>query len=278
MPIFPDENVHRALEQAAVKNGVPVTLLMGIAFAESSFKPSAVGPKTRLGWSAQGLMQLSPQIIARYGVTDPLNAAQSADAAAQLLKNLAKPLNWNVPRMLASYNWGVGNVANATNTGKPWPKEVFSYVNKVMAARLYYEDQAQPDGATLLEKINNAVTGLRRLNPAWAPALALEKMWSGWYALHRADDVAQQLNVFPELTAMWRAYADAFVRAPLTDGTTPLPSKIEPDAWKRATQLIEDGKKKFDDVGARLGELGIGGLGLALILLAIAFSGGGRRS
>lgn len=287
MSTYPDAPVYEALKAAAIKYEMPITLLMGVAFVESRFNPTAVGPKTSKGWQAQGLMQLSPQIIARYDVTDPLDPVQSAAAGAALLKALAKPLAWNIDRMLASYNWGVANVANATNTGAAWPKQVYVYVQHVKDARLFYEDQAQPAGRALLEQMNNAITGLAAINPMWGPAGIVANNWRAWYSLHKEDNVAEIANQLPVLEDLWKQYDKAFDRAPLTDEHTPLPDKIQPNATAAAAAnaIVDAAKKKagqvikvVEDLPAELGTAAqFGGYVLVGALLLYAAAAGRRR-
>lgn len=75
MPLF---------QQAAEKHDVPVNALIALAHQESRFNTSATGVQTKYG-KAQGIMQYIPPTANSLGI-DPLNAAQSIDAAAMQLR------------------------------------------------------------------------------------------------------------------------------------------------------------------------------------------------
>lgn len=236
MAVLPTSDVYVALRDAAVKSQVPITLLMAVAWAESSFDPKAIGSPTSEGWRAQGLMQLSPAIVAKYGVSDPFSAAQSAAAGARYIAALGSTLKWNVPKMLAAYNWGPGNVARAIREKKTYPKSVQDYIRKVTRARSYYEDAAgEPVGDTWVKQLGNAVDGLEKLNPAWKPAQDLKARWSLWLRMFGS---APLVDLSPATQDLWTDYERAFMRAPLTDATTPAPRKLEPNLWLRAVRAI----------------------------------------
>lgn len=74
-------DVSQAISTAAQKNGVDAGTLSRIAMVESSGNPSAVNG------SSQGLFQFQPETAKQYGLTNPMDAASSADAAARLLKD-----------------------------------------------------------------------------------------------------------------------------------------------------------------------------------------------
>lgn len=268
MPIFPNEPVYKALLAAAREYNVPVTLLMGVAFAESSFDPTKVGPITTAG-NAKGLMQLTDAIARAFGVTDPFDPRQSARAGARLLAELGKAYAWDPDKMLAGYVWGVSNV----NQGKPWPYEVTRYITRVKNARLFYETQGKPVGATQAERIAYATKALDRLNPSWAPA---------------QQALAFVVKSPSDFRGQWANYNRVFPRAPVTDPSTPAPSQITPDtplqnAVKDAKMTInvaanETGLSSFaDSVGEFLGS-GVNVLLLCCGVFLLAHSRSSRRS
>lgn len=125
----PPANIRRALQTASDRTGVPVSLLIALAYTESRYKPRAVSHA-----GAKGLMQLMPVITKKYGVTDPFNAHQSALAGAKVLKALFNKYgNWE--QTLAAYNWGPGNV-NRKPLASQWPTSVKTYVSRIQGARV----------------------------------------------------------------------------------------------------------------------------------------------
>lgn len=269
MAFEPTAEVLAALRTAASATGVPLSLLWGVAFAESSFDPSAVGPVTASGERAQGLMQLMPKVAAANGVTDPLDAAQSAMGGARELRKLGKALQWNVSKMLAAYNWGPINFARAQNAGQAVPASVAKYVRKALAAREVYRRKAPRPEGSIVEVLNAAIEALSALNPTYAPATKTRDEWRKFYAAGQHGNVLSVLNN-PILRAHWRNYSAAYERAPLTDETTPAPELLEPSAAVTAAKVVEDIKEGAGDAA-----LGIGG---GLFVLALFwFAASGRR-
>lgn len=63
-------------------------LVRAVIQVESGGDSRAVGPMTRFGWRAKGLMQLSPDVMRQYGVTDPFNGDQNVAAGTAYLRDL----------------------------------------------------------------------------------------------------------------------------------------------------------------------------------------------
>ena len=93
---------------------------------ESSFTAGAMSPK-----GAQGLMQLMPDTAARYGVTNPYDAAQNIKGGTRYLKDLLKMFNGRVDLALAGYNAGEGAVMKYGNTIPPY-SETRNYVRLIL--------------------------------------------------------------------------------------------------------------------------------------------------
>lgn len=87
------------------QNGVDPYLIFCLMHQESGFASRVVSPK-----GAQGLMQLMPGTAARYGVTNPFDAAQSISAGTRYLKDLLQMFGGRVDLALAGYNAGEGAV------------------------------------------------------------------------------------------------------------------------------------------------------------------------
>lgn len=266
MAYEPTVDVLAALRSAAAATNVPLSLLWGVAFAESSFDPTKVGPLTAAGVQAKGLMQLTPDVIAKYRVTDPFDAQQSALAGAKYLAALAKPLAWDVPAMLGAYVWGAANYARMKATGGKLPAEVSTYVRRALAARDVYRAKADRPLGSLMSALNTAIMNLAALNPTWAPATMARDAWTQrsatWpgYAARSGDtDAAALLN--PLLRAQWRNYQLAYERAPITDESTPRPELVEPDLWAGVSQTVDRAKKAATE--------GAYGLGAGLFVVAL---------
>ena len=106
--------------------GVDPFLIYCTMAQESSFTAGAMSPK-----GAQGLMQLMPDTAARYGVTNPYDAAQSIKGGTRYLKDLLKMFNGRVDLALAGYNAGEGAVMKYGNTVPPY-SETRNYVRLIL--------------------------------------------------------------------------------------------------------------------------------------------------
>ncbi|PWT72892.1 MAG: hypothetical protein C5B60_08910 [Chloroflexi bacterium] len=120
----PAGNIPALLDSKADQYGVPRQLVRTVAQMESSFNPKADSGE------AQGLMQLSPPTAKRFGVTDPFDPTQSADAGVRLLAELIDQNQGDMRRVLAGYNAGQGAVEKYN--GVPPYTETQNYVNKGM--------------------------------------------------------------------------------------------------------------------------------------------------
>jgi soluble lytic murein transglycosylase-like protein len=106
--------------------GVDPFLIYCTMAQESSFTTGATSGK-----GAQGLMQLMPDTAARYGVTNPYDAAQSIKGGTRYLKDLLKMFNGRVDLALAGYNAGEGAVMKYGNTVPPY-SETRNYVRLIL--------------------------------------------------------------------------------------------------------------------------------------------------
>jgi hypothetical protein len=264
----PSAEVLLQLRAAAEQTGVPLSLLWGVAFAESGFDPSKDSGK------AKGLMQLSPQICATYGVTDPFDARQSALAGAKLLARLGKALQWNLDAMLSAYVWGPTAYAKARAQGAKIPAEVTTYVRRALAARDVYRAKADRPHGSITQALNIAIEALAKLNPTWPPASMVRDAWRSFFARRGGDsDAAALLN--PDLAAQWHGYAAAYERAPITDESTPLPELLRPDLWRAAADKIDRTVHALEDVAENTA-IGLGA-GVFAVLLFWWFASNKRR-
>lgn len=105
------------------KYGLPEGMLYKQAGIESSFGKEMLSPKGAQGWF--GFM---PATAKEYGLADPNDFAQSADAAGRKMRDLMKKHSGNVDYALVDYNGG-GKAVTALRDGKPW-KESAGYLAK----------------------------------------------------------------------------------------------------------------------------------------------------
>jgi soluble lytic murein transglycosylase-like protein len=108
------------------QNGVDPYLIYCLMSQESSFSTGATSPK-----GAQGLMQLMPDTAARYGVTNPYDAAQNIKGGTRYLKDLLMMFNGRVDLALAGYNAGEGAVMKFGYTVPPY-EETRNYVTLIL--------------------------------------------------------------------------------------------------------------------------------------------------
>lgn len=102
----PPAPILTVLQNAANSSGVPLPILESVAQQESSYNPSAVSSA-----GAVGLMQIMPANFASFGVTNPTDPQQSANAGANYLAQLYQQYgNWN--QALVAYNQGPTALAN----------------------------------------------------------------------------------------------------------------------------------------------------------------------
>jgi soluble lytic murein transglycosylase-like protein len=168
-PQQPAASVALALASASKATGVDLTLLRGIAWVESRYNPSAVGPVTKRGWRAQGLMQLGPEAL--VGVADPYDPVQNALAGAKLLAGYLKQFGGDTRRALAAYNWGPGNLAKHSTI----PTEVSTYVANVLD-RQAVEKPAAP-AASSPKPVEAAPPPLPIRTPAETARAAVNATW-----------------------------------------------------------------------------------------------------
>jgi len=113
------------IDKASRTYGVDRDLISSVIDAESGYDPDATSPK-----GAMGLMQLMPDTARGLGVKDAYDPEQNIMGGTRFLKYLLDRYDGNVPRALAAYNWGMGNVERST-TGR-LPEETRGYIAKIM--------------------------------------------------------------------------------------------------------------------------------------------------
>jgi soluble lytic murein transglycosylase-like protein len=112
----PNVPYREILVRAAREAGIPLSLLVAVASAESGFNPRA---ESHAG--ARGVMQLMPETAKELGVKDVWDPAENIPAGARYLARLLKQFN-DTTLAVAAYNAGpsrvaaVGRVPNITET------------------------------------------------------------------------------------------------------------------------------------------------------------------
>lgn len=128
----PQLNRHAAaFREAARRHRIDDAWLRAVAHAESGFDALAISPK-----GALGVMQLMPETIARYGLSDAMDPAQSIDAGARHLAMLLRHYRGDRELAAAAYNAGIGAVAR--HGGVPPYRETREYVAKVATLHARY--------------------------------------------------------------------------------------------------------------------------------------------
>jgi soluble lytic murein transglycosylase-like protein len=113
-------------DTAEEETGTPADLIMSVIHSESSFDPDKVSKR-----GAVGLMQLTPVVAKKYGVTDPLDPVQNIRAGAKYIADLLKRYDGNQELALAAYHAGPEHVKEAGRR-VPSSSTTQNYVRKTM--------------------------------------------------------------------------------------------------------------------------------------------------
>lgn len=128
-PLANGDNPFKSVEAAW---RVPPGLLDRVWDAESGR-----GRSMRSSAGAEGHFQFMPGTAKQYGLRDPYDLAQSANAAGHMLSDLLRKYGGNLAKALAGYNWGSGNLdRDIAQHGEAWqsflPRETKGYLGRVL--------------------------------------------------------------------------------------------------------------------------------------------------
>ena len=126
---------NKQIQNVAKKYEIDPALLRAVILAESRYNPAAVSPR-----GASGLMQLMPDTVERYKVSDVFDPKQNIRAGAQYLRDLLKLFDNDLELAIAAYNAGEGAVIKNGRRIPPYPETV-AYVPKVLAYYRQYQEQ-----------------------------------------------------------------------------------------------------------------------------------------
>lgn len=112
----------------ATRAGIDPSLALAVLDAESRGRPDARSPA-----GAIGLMQLMPGTAADLGV-NPADPAENVRGGVDYLAMLNRRYGGDRRRMLAAYNWGMGNVDGWNGDMGTLPRETRSYIGRVEGA------------------------------------------------------------------------------------------------------------------------------------------------
>lgn len=119
-------------DAAASEYGVDPTILKGIAYAESRFRPDIISGKVASPAGAVGLMQFMPATAKEMGI-NPLDPAEAVFGAAAYLRQSLDKFDGDVEKAVASYNFGRNrDLYGKSDWHKGLPAETRNYVGTVL--------------------------------------------------------------------------------------------------------------------------------------------------
>lgn len=132
-----EEKYRPIIAAAEVANGIPTGMLHRLIKTESSFRQDVIDGSRASPVGALGIAQFMPATAREWGI-NPLDPLSAISGAGRYLAWLARYFKGDWQKAVASYNWGIGNVAKAaTKYGTAWatyaPPETRSYLLKVYA-------------------------------------------------------------------------------------------------------------------------------------------------
>lgn len=127
----------KQLTEVEQRYQLPPGLLDKVWKQESSRGANLLSPK-----GAKGHFGFMDPTAKQYGLSDPNNFQESADAAGRMYRDLLKANGGNLDRALAAYNWGQGNLNNKGLDQAP--EETRNYIREIKAGM---QSEAPPSAA-----------------------------------------------------------------------------------------------------------------------------------
>lgn len=121
------------IEEASNRFGLSFSLLKAMIKVESNFNSKAVSRK-----GALGLMQVMPENLKAFQISDPFNPKQNIIGGARYFRSLIDRFDGKLPLALAAYNAGPTKVDRYRDI--PPIKETEDYVKKVMKYFYLYKN------------------------------------------------------------------------------------------------------------------------------------------
>lgn len=104
-------DIDRFIDERAPGLMLDPVMVKAMVMAESSYNPKAIGPRTRNGEQAVGLLQLMPGTAQRLGVTDRTDVVQNLTGGMTDLGRFAIMYQGDMDKILAAHHAGEGAVA-----------------------------------------------------------------------------------------------------------------------------------------------------------------------
>lgn len=134
-------NAQELMTEIELQYGLPSGLLDSVWKQESNRGQNMLSPA-----GARGHFQFMPKTAKEFGLKDPDDFAESADAAARKLQGLLKQYGGDLKMALAAYNWGQGNLGKYGVENAP--KETRDYVKEIPKRMESARDAKAPSSAT----------------------------------------------------------------------------------------------------------------------------------
>ena len=121
------------IQEASRQFGLSFSLLKAMIRVESNFNSKAISKK-----GALGLMQVMPENLKAFRITDPFNPKENIMGGARYFRALVDRFDGKLPLALAAYNAGPNTVDKYMDI--PPIKETKDYVKKVMKFFYVYKN------------------------------------------------------------------------------------------------------------------------------------------
>lgn len=154
--------------------GLPASMWQTSGMIESGLNPATPDSVVK-GVHYQGMWQMGPAMQAQYGVKDPMDPKQEANAYGRAMDDYLSLYRGDLAKAVAAYDWGAGNLdKDVAAHGADWqkfaPAETQSYIKRMIAG--VGTDTIHPDlkaGAPPASPIGMGAESRSALKRALAP-------------------------------------------------------------------------------------------------------------